>query len=149
MLRILAAGILVAALGACTAQPGPKEGAGTLLGAIGGGVAGAQFGSGTGQLAATGAGTLLGALIGAEAGRSLDRADVLYFERSRSSPRRQVPTPGFTRAAPSGYGASPVGQYQTVRPVSPAHSPSCRRLDEGFNPVFVCQDDFGRWFVVQ
>jgi len=54
---------------------GNKQLAGTGLGAIGGGLAGAQFGKGTGQLWATGAGVLLGALLGSEIGASLDNAD--------------------------------------------------------------------------
>jgi len=71
-------GLLV--LGGCASQDmyGPKQTMGGLLGAVGGGVAGAQFGSGTGRLAATGAGALLGGLFGSEAGRSLDRADMMF-----------------------------------------------------------------------
>ena len=52
---------------------------GTILGAAGGGLAGAQIGSGTGQLVATGVGTALGLLIGQDIGRRLDYQDqVLY-----------------------------------------------------------------------
>jgi len=50
---------------------------GTVLGAIGGGLLGAQIGHGSGQLAAVAAGTLLGAFLGHEIGTSLDRADIL------------------------------------------------------------------------
>jgi hypothetical protein len=67
-------------LAACSTGPGGgyKQPAGTLLGAAGGGLAGAQFGSGNGKLAATAAGALLGALVGNEVGGSLDRADAAY-----------------------------------------------------------------------
>ncbi len=59
-----------------------KETAGGLLGAVGGAVAGSQFGGGTGRIATTAVGTLLGAYIGTEAGRSLDRADATYAQQT-------------------------------------------------------------------
>lgn len=52
-----------------------KQTAGTLIGAIGGGLLGSQVGGGSGRLVATGVGTLLGAFLGSEVGKSLDRAD--------------------------------------------------------------------------
>ena len=62
-------------LGACVQDYANKQTAGTLLGAAGGGLLGAQVGSGSGQLAAVAAGTLIGAFVGNEMGKSLDRAD--------------------------------------------------------------------------
>lgn len=68
---------------ACTTDGiGPKQGFGTLGGAALGGLGGAQFGSGSGQMAMTAAGTLLGAFIGSGIGVSLDRADRAYAERA-------------------------------------------------------------------
>ncbi|MEQ8815186.1 MAG: glycine zipper 2TM domain-containing protein [Thalassobaculum sp.] len=46
-----------------------------ILGGAGGAVAGAQFGQGSGKLAATAGGALLGVLLGTEVGGSLDAAD--------------------------------------------------------------------------
>ncbi len=69
-------------LGSCDTASGPKQSLGTLLGAAAGGIAGAQIGSGKGQLAATGAGVFLGALLGNSVGASLDRADSLEAERT-------------------------------------------------------------------
>lgn len=86
---------VLVALGGCTqSYIGPKQPTGTVLGAVLGGLGGAQFGSGTGQLAATAAGALFGAGLGSEIGVSLDRADMLHREYS-SWPvsRRQVPRP--------------------------------------------------------
>lgn len=80
--RTVAVGLCAAMLGACSQQGGQKESIGTLLGAVGGGVAGAQVGSGRGKLLAVGAGTLIGALIGNQVGKSLDRADQLAMEQS-------------------------------------------------------------------
>jgi surface antigen len=68
--------------GCITSDTGNKQLGGTLLGAGAGGLVGAQFGKGTGKLAATGAGTLIGALIGGAAGRSLDKADALYASQA-------------------------------------------------------------------
>lgn len=65
----------------CEGQ-GVKQTGGTLLGGVGGAVAGSQFGSGKGQLVATALGTLAGAFIGSEVGKSLDRADKAAMHRT-------------------------------------------------------------------
>ena len=83
------AGLLVAA---CSPDAGLKESLGTIGGAALGGLAGAQIGDGTGQLAATAAGTLIGAVIGREIGSSLDKADQLYAERSAQSALENNPS---------------------------------------------------------
>ncbi len=80
--RIVPVVMAVALLAACAEDVGPKQTGGTVLGAIGGGVAGAQFGHGSGKLAATAVGTLLGALIGSEVGKSLDHADQMYAQQA-------------------------------------------------------------------
>src|SRR3546814_2178716 len=54
---------------------GQKQTAGTVLGAVGGGLLGSTIGKGSGRLVAVGAGTLLGGLIGSEIGNSLDRSE--------------------------------------------------------------------------
>jgi len=59
----------------CAQQMGPKEGAGTFLGATAGAIAGANMGKGKGTILAVAVGTLAGALFGQEIGRSLDKAD--------------------------------------------------------------------------
>ena len=69
---IAAAAIL---LSACITNDAPKQGAGTLLGAVGGALAGSQIGKGRGRIIAVAAGTLAGAFIGNQIGQSLDRAD--------------------------------------------------------------------------
>lgn len=73
---------LALALSGCATSAGPKESAGTLIGAAGGGLLGAQVGKGRGQLVAVAVGTLAGALIGQEVGRTLDRADQMWMERN-------------------------------------------------------------------
>lgn len=64
------------ALGACQSdQWGQKQGIGTGLGAVGGGLLGNQIGKGTGNVVATAAGAVIGAWLGNEIGSSLDAAD--------------------------------------------------------------------------
>lgn len=86
MLRIIAIFMsTIFLLGACTSTQsgvGTKESIGTLGGAVLGGLAGAQFGKGRGQLLTTGIGTLAGAYFGREIGKSLDKADMMYMERA-------------------------------------------------------------------
>ena len=82
--KIALVGVLAASLAACE-NTGPKEAGGGLIGAGLGGLAGSQIGHGSGKLAATGAGVLLGALLGSSAGKSLDRADKMYAERTTHS----------------------------------------------------------------
>ncbi|WP_341752837.1 MULTISPECIES: RT0821/Lpp0805 family surface protein [unclassified Candidatus Tisiphia] len=52
-----------------------KQGGGTLIGGVAGGLLGSQFGKGTGRLAATGIGVLAGALIDGQIGQTMDEHD--------------------------------------------------------------------------
>jgi surface antigen len=54
---------------------GPRQGVGTVAGAVAGGVIGNQFGSGSGKAVATTLGVIAGGVIGSEIGRSLDAQD--------------------------------------------------------------------------
>ena len=70
-------------LAACAERGiGQKEGAGTLVGAGLGALAGSQIGKGKGQLAAVAIGALLGAFAGNEIGKSLDKADQAELARA-------------------------------------------------------------------
>src|SRR4051812_31730571 len=97
MTKLLAAIALTLSLGACAqGQPGyggPERAApgeiglnkttgGTLVGAGLGGLAGSQFGHGSGKLAMTAVGVLAGGFAGSQVGASLDRADVEYANRT-------------------------------------------------------------------
>lgn len=79
--KFIIACLLCVALAACE-QGREKETIGTLAGAGLGGLAGAQFGGGKGQLAAIALGTLAGAWAGNSVGTSLDKADKLYAQRT-------------------------------------------------------------------
>lgn len=89
----LVLGFAAMMLVACTQDPttgnygfngmGTKQTIGTGAGAVGGGLLGAQVGSGSGRLWATGAGVLLGALVGSSIGKSLDKADIAYAQQAQ------------------------------------------------------------------
>ncbi|HCK31979.1 MAG: hypothetical protein CMH32_05775 [Micavibrio sp.] len=86
--------VLSVGLAGCqTTNTGPKEGVGTLGGAVLGGLAGSQIGGGSGRLWTAGAGALLGAYLGGEVGRSLDSADRMAMgqatQRAQSAPLGQ------------------------------------------------------------
>lgn len=59
-----------------------KQGGGTLIGGVAGGLLGSQFGKGEGKLVATGVGALAGALVGGEVGKTLDQYDRQMMENS-------------------------------------------------------------------
>ena len=81
--RVTMAAVVALSLAACQSmQDNPKQTGGTLIGAGLGALAGSQLGSGKGQLAAVAIGALGGAWLGSEAGKSLDKADRMYAERT-------------------------------------------------------------------
>lgn len=88
--KIMLTAALVASMGlaGCSTDGGQtgvsKQTGGTALGAVLGGLAGAQFGKGRGQLVTTGLGVLVGALAGSEVGKSLDRADLNYMSQAQN-----------------------------------------------------------------
>ncbi len=116
----------------CANNAGPKQTMGTLIGAAGGGLAGAQIGRGKGQLAAVAAGALLGAFIGNEVGQSLDRADRLYAQRNAQRTLENAPT-GQT----SGWVNPDSGNSGSVTPTQTYRSPDGRYCREYQTTVVV------------
>lgn len=57
------------------ANGGPKQTAGTYIGAVGGALVGSQFGKGSGQLVGVALGTFLGGMLGSEIGSRMDAHD--------------------------------------------------------------------------
>jgi surface antigen len=75
-IRAVAIVLLAAGVAACSTEPGPKEGAGTALGALTGGLIGNSLGGGTGnRLAGTLVGATVGGFIGNRIGAALDDED--------------------------------------------------------------------------
>jgi surface antigen len=66
------------ALAGCSADSGPRETSGAIIGGVAGGLLGNSIGDGGGQAAATIIGAALGAVVGSEIGRSLDERDREY-----------------------------------------------------------------------
>lgn len=147
-------GLAVFAAGCSQQGYGPKQTVGGLGGAALGGLLGAQFGGGTGQLATTAAGALLGGIVGSEIGRSLDDND-----------RRQAETAAFrAHRAPVGETVSwsnpQSGNYGTVTPVREGTSSSGRYCREYQQTVTVggrtqdaygvaCRQPDGSWEILQ
>jgi len=155
MLKKLAvAAMLTASLAACDQNAGTKQNFGTLLGAVGGGLAGSQIGSGSGTLVAVGVGTLLGALVGGEVGKSLDNADRAVMQQTTTRTLETVPS-GQT----SSWRNPDSGNYGTVTP-QPAYQTSsgqqCReftqtvtvggRTQEAYGTA--CRQPDGTWKIV-
>jgi len=135
-------------------QQGPKQTIGTLGGAAVGGLAGAQFGSGSGQLAAVAIGTLLGAFVGSEVGKSLDKADQAYaaqtaneaLESNRSGERSDWQNPDS-------------GHYGSVTPTRTVYNDAGQPCREFQQTITVggktetaygtaCRDADGNWRIV-
>lgn len=76
-------GALMLTLAACASNDqGQKQTIGTLLGGGLGALVGSQVGGGKGKMAAVALGAIAGAYMGSEFGKSLDRADKAYAERT-------------------------------------------------------------------
>lgn len=151
MALVVAAGLL----GACVSNGqngyGMKQGAGTLLGAGLGGLAGAQFGGGNGQLAMVAAGTLLGGFLGNEIGASLDRADQAYLSRAQGAAMNTADWQTVTWSNPD---SGNSGSFTPVRTVRNTQTGTlCReysttvtiggRTQEGYGTA--CRDVEGNW----
>jgi surface antigen len=146
---------LALVLAGCASDPsrGMRETTGTLAGAALGGLLGAQFGGGKGQLVATGIGVLLGGLIGSEIGRSMDEVDRIKANEA------------VTRAH-----TAPLGQritwnnpdnnhYGSITPVRDGYSDSGRYCREFYQTVSIagkaeeaygvaCRQADGTWRIV-
>ncbi len=68
---------------ACNGQMN-KQGGGTILGGVAGGLLGSQFGKGEGKILATAAGALLGGFMGNQIGQTMDRQDQMLAHRASS-----------------------------------------------------------------
>ncbi len=89
--RFAAIGIIVLSLAACEGA-GEKEKIGTVVGAAVGAVAGAQLGKGKGRDVGIAMGALLGSLAGSSVGKTLDRADMMYLNRTQQATLETKPS---------------------------------------------------------
>lgn len=142
------AAVVALSVMACDGNYGPKQTGGAVLGGAAGGLLGAQIGGGSGQLAATAAGALLGVFLGSEVGKSLDRADRLYAQRTTQTALETQPsgttstwnnpdsghsgtvTPTKTYKAESGHYCREYQQTVTIDgKTETAHGTACREED--------------------
>ena len=115
------------ALAACQGS-GPKQTGGTLVGAAAGGLIGSQFGGGGGKIAATLLGVAAGAWLGSEVGKSMDRADHGYANRTQQSSLETAPVGQATS-----WNNPDSGHYGTVTPTKTYQAPSgqyCREYQQ-------------------
>ncbi len=129
-------------LTACSNLGGPKQIGGTLLGGGLGALAGSQFGGGTGRLAAVAVGTLLGAFVGSEAGKSLDRADKLFANRTAQRSLERVPSGQSTTWRNPDNGHS--GTFTPTRTFQTTSGGYCREYQQTVTVAGETQRAFGK-----
>ena len=165
--QITIATACVSLLAACTAPDGrPNAGVlqggnankteiGTVLGGVAGGILGNQIGGGSGRTVATIAGTLLGAGLGHSIGGSLDKTDMLYYDRtSQGALERGQPGQAFPWKNPE------TGASGTVTPGTYYQADSGRYCREFTQNITVggqterafgtaCRQPDGSWRIVE
>jgi surface antigen len=152
-IKLIVLAMAAALLAGGCEQGSEKETIGTLLGAAGGGLLGAQFGSGTGQLAATAIGALGGAFLGNQVGKSMDELDRMKaqqaIDQAATAPLGQKITWNNPKTGNSGSvtavrdGTSSTGAYcreyqQTITvggKAEQAYGTACRQPDGSWQIV--------------
>ncbi len=155
---ILACGMalsLVVGLSACeSSQYGQKQTVGGLTGAALGGLLGAQFGSGKGQLATTALGVLLGGLAGSEVGRTMDQVDRMKADQAAYQARDAALGQTITWNNPN---TGNSGAITPVRDGTSSQGQYCRefqqtitvggKTEQGFGTA--CRQSDGTWRLLQ
>ncbi len=147
--------LIALVLSACAPYAGPKEGAGTLLGAGTGALLGAQVGHGTGRLLAVGIGTLAGALMGQEIGRSLDRADQLAMQQNAQYALENTRTQTTTS-----WHNPDSGHSGSITPIETYQNPQGKYCREYVQTVYIggekqqaygtaCRQPDGSWKIIR
>jgi surface antigen len=170
MRKLIPVLILGVSLAACAQGPGYDGGygraapgeiglnkttGGTLVGAGLGGLAGSQFGHGSGKLAMTAIGVLAGGLAGSAVGSSLDKADLAYSRDTTQRSLETLPTNHSASWHNPDSGAS--GTVMPVRTYQAAGGQDCRefqqtitvggRTEQGYGTA--CRQADGAWKIVQ
>ncbi len=137
---IMLVATIVIMSGCATNQYGQKQTVGGLAGAALGGLLGAQFGGGKGQLASTAVGVLLGGLMGSEVGRSMDDTDRMRADQANI----------HARTAPLGqvinWNNPQNNNYGSITPVRDGYSDSgnyCREFHQNISVGGKKQDAYG------
>lgn len=120
-----------------------------ILGGAGGAVAGAQFGKGTGKLAATAGGALLGFLIGTEVGQSLDAADAACAHESLEYAETGQPVVWRNPDAGAQYTMVPTRTYENSGTYCREYTTRVQvggRTQQGYGTA--CRQPDGSWRMV-
>ena len=154
--RMAAAFVGVAFLAGCAAdqQQRPNETIGTLLGAAGGALLGAQVGEGKGRLVGVAVGTLAGAYLGSQIGRTMDAAD-----RQKMQQTTQSALETNRNGAASTWSNPDTGYSGTVTPVRTYEASANRPCREYTQTVTIdgrteqavgtaCREPDGTWRIV-
>lgn len=121
-----------------------------ILGGAGGAVAGAQFGKGTGKLAATAGGALLGVLIGTEVGSSLDAADAACAHESLEFAETGQPVVWRNPDAGAQYRVTPVRTYEASGTYCREYTTQAQvggRVQKAYGTA--CRQPDGSWQIIR
>ena len=140
-IRIVTIALVPLVLTACSNLGGPKQIGGTLLGGGLGALAGSQIGGGSGRLAAVAVGTLIGAFAGGEVGKSLDRADRLFANRTAQTSLERVPSGQSSTWRNPDNGHS--GTFTPTRTFQTTSGRHCREFQQTVNVAGENQRAFG------
>jgi surface antigen len=156
LLHIMIMPLLVILLANCTDQGGAafnKQQAGTVIGALGGAAVGSQFGGGSGRVGTTAIGALLGGLLGSSVGKSMDRSDLMYYDRSSQSILETTPngrTTTWRNPDSNVYGTiTPTRTYSSAGTYCREYSQSIYvggRKEQSYGTA--CRQPDGTWQVV-
>lgn len=156
MRLIPATGLAVLLLAGCADfEKNPKQILGAIGGAGVGALIGSQVGGGKGQLAAVAIGTLAGAWAGSEIGKSLDKADKLYAQRTAQSSLENNKTYQSSTWRNPDSGNS--GTFKPTRTYQTAEGAYCREYEttiyvDGRDETAVgraCRQPDGSWKIIQ
>lgn len=131
-----------------------KENIGAVTGAAGGAWIGSNIGGGKGNTVATAAGTLLGGILGANVGRSLDSADMQYYDRNS-----QYAMENSRSGETTTWNNPDSGVSGTITPTRTYESAGrfCRDYTQTINvdgrnvqgTGRACREDNGAWTIIQ
>ena len=149
MVPALAAFLLVG----CEGDPDSHQKFGTLLGAVGGGLLGAQFGSGSGKLAMVALGTMGGAFLGNRIGENMDQVDRMKHQQAIDS---AATAPVGQTISWNNPDSGNSGTVKSVRDGTSSDGQYCReyqqtvtiggKTEEAFGTA--CQQPDGSWKIV-
>ena len=145
--------LAVLTLSGC-ANMGQKEGLGTAVGAVAGGLLGNQIGSGRGQTAATVAGIFIGGMLGRDVGASLDKLDRQMLNQTSYTALEKIPS-----GVSTGWNNPNTGNSGTITPLKTYQTDTgyCREFQTTVNVGgqvknaygTACRQPDGSWKIVQ